>query len=271
MVVARQAAEVLSVFELALNASYLAPRIDDCVAEPLVIAFFVIMNQVRSCGSTQRLLAEEDHSEQAFFLDTPHEPLDVRRQIRRPRRQTDPVDAFLFQDVAKRSREFRVAIHEQISRAEQESVKRIGQVLGHLLHPPFVRIGCTSSDMHASRGNLHDEEKVIRDQATFRPDFHCREVDRGQNVPEGLDEGLPGGLPFPIIGRFNAVFFQDIADRLVGDAVSYVGQRALDTIVSPGRLFASESQDQVNNDLAESVLDQRDIVSRLLVFLFRDI
>jgi hypothetical protein len=48
--------------------------------------------------------------------------------------------------------------------------------------------------VHPPRGHLHHEQDVVRHQAALRPDLHCREVDRAQHVPVGLQKRLPGRL-----------------------------------------------------------------------------
>ena len=75
-------------------------------------------------------------------------------------------------------------------------------------------------------GHFHDEEYIVRDQTTFSPDFDGREVDRGQDVPMGFDEGLPGCLPFTFRSPFDAMFLEDVSNGLVRDLVAQVGQRS---------------------------------------------
>ena len=52
MVVPQQAAEMFPALNLAIRTTNLIAWIDDCIAKPLVISFFVIMQKKRSCGST---------------------------------------------------------------------------------------------------------------------------------------------------------------------------------------------------------------------------
>ena len=67
----------------------------------------------------------------------------------------------------------------------------------------------------------------------------------------GCEESLPGGLPFPIRRRLDAVCFQDIADRPVGNGMSKVGQGALDAVIAPRRILLSHAQDQFNDLLCD--------------------
>ena len=50
----------------------------------------------------------------------------------------------------------------------------------------------------------------------------------------GFEKYLPGGLPLSIQRRFDAVFFEDVSDSLIGDLMAQVGECSLDAIVSPG-------------------------------------
>jgi len=87
----------------------------------------------------------------------------------------------------------------------------------------------------------------VGDQASNGPHFDRREVDRGQDVPVGFDEGLPRCLSFAIRCWFDTVLLEDIADRLVGDVVAQVGQGALDAIVAPRRIFPCDARYQVHD------------------------
>lgn len=46
------------------------------------------------------------------------------------------------------------------------------------------------------------------------------------------------------------MLFEDVTDDGIRDVVTKVGQRALDPIESPGRILLGETNDQVNNHLA---------------------
>ena len=60
VIVSQQAADVFATFNVTLGPSNVVAGIDDFVAQPLVITFAVIMDKIRSCGSSQRRFAEED-------------------------------------------------------------------------------------------------------------------------------------------------------------------------------------------------------------------
>ena len=77
MVVLQKAAESLLTFDVSTRLPNFLPRLDDLVAEPLVVSFSMEMTQVSVDGSSQRRLAEEDHSLQAFGLERAEKPLEV--------------------------------------------------------------------------------------------------------------------------------------------------------------------------------------------------
>jgi hypothetical protein len=55
----------------------LGARVDQAIAEALVVAFRVIMSPKLANCLAQRLLAEEDQPVQTFFLEAPHEALQM--------------------------------------------------------------------------------------------------------------------------------------------------------------------------------------------------
>ena len=63
----------------------------------------------------------------------------------------------------------------------------------------------------------------------------------------GLDERLPGRLPLPVRCRFDAMFSQDIANRLIGDLVTQVSQGTLDLVVSPGHILPRKAKNKIDD------------------------
>ncbi len=98
----------------------------------------------------------------------------------------------------------------------------IGQLAGDRLHPHFVRIGGAARKVDAACFQFHDKEQIERCQATLRPDFHGREVDRSHHVPMRLEECFPGSCAPACRSRLNAVSFEDIANGGVTDVVADV-------------------------------------------------
>ena len=69
IVVSQQATEPLPAHNVAFVATDFVPRLDDLIVEPLVIAFFVVVVQIRVHGATQGLFAEEDHAGKTLGFD----------------------------------------------------------------------------------------------------------------------------------------------------------------------------------------------------------
>ena len=82
MVVPQQTAESLVALDLTILPANFITRRDDLVVESLVISLSVIMFQELADGGAKHLLAEEYHFQETLFLDTSHEPFDVRSQVR---------------------------------------------------------------------------------------------------------------------------------------------------------------------------------------------
>ena len=115
------------------------------------------------------------------------------------------IDIRTFQEVLKRGRELRVAIHEQVAGFVQKPIDRIGEIPGHLFHPCFLRIGGTTGEVNPTTGDLHDEQQVERYQPALRPHLDRREIDGRQDVPVRLEKGRPRGLPFSFWRGLDAV------------------------------------------------------------------
>ena len=62
MVVIQQPAQTLATLDVARVAGDFISRLDDLIAQSLVVAFFVVVSEVSGHSTTQRPLAEEDHA-----------------------------------------------------------------------------------------------------------------------------------------------------------------------------------------------------------------
>ena len=82
MVVAKQPTETLSTCDRPFSDARFFDGIDQAVTETLVVSFVVIEFHKLVDRRTKRVLAEEDHANQAALLDRAHEPLRVSVQIR---------------------------------------------------------------------------------------------------------------------------------------------------------------------------------------------
>ncbi len=150
MVITKQPAKTLSTFDRSIGIADLFLRVENTIAKALMVPLVVIKFHELVDGSAQRVLAKEDHAIQAGFRDAAHKTLRVSVQIGGSGRQPDGFHTLLFQKVTKLRGEDSIAIHNQIARAQQEPVKRIGDVPGNLLDPIRVWIGRDSGNMYSS-------------------------------------------------------------------------------------------------------------------------
>ena len=76
-----------------------------------------------------------------------------------------------------------VPIDEHVSHAVHETVNGVGEVPGDLFHPGLVGIRRATGKVDTSRGDLHNEQEVVGDEATLCPHFKCGEVDSTEYIP----------------------------------------------------------------------------------------
>ena len=88
----------------------------------------------------QGAFAQQNHSGQRFVSDRPYPALRIGVQVRRPRRQRDPLDPGGVNDLLKGRAIFPIPIVDQLLPWGQEAPCFHGHVARHLHHPPFVRM-----------------------------------------------------------------------------------------------------------------------------------
>ena len=70
-------------------------------------------------------------------------------------------------------------------------------VVGHrqrphdLLHEQRLGVRRGSEDLHAAGGQVDDEHRVVRDQASPRPDFRREKIGASDRAPVRVQERLP--------------------------------------------------------------------------------
>ena len=77
VVVSQQPTKALMAFNFTVSFADFLARIDDLVAQPLMISFAVKMRKELADSISQRRFAEEDHPIQAFGLQTQVGPFEV--------------------------------------------------------------------------------------------------------------------------------------------------------------------------------------------------
>ena len=165
IVVAKQPTEALLARDRPYGRTHFLTGIDQVIIETLMIPFVMIVCQKLVDRIAQRVLSKEDHAIQSALLDGAHKPLRVSIQIRRARRQLYCLDTFLLQEVAELRGEDRIAIHDQVSNAQQEPIDWIRSIAGDLLDPTRVRMLCDARKMHTPVRHLDEEEHIVPDQA----------------------------------------------------------------------------------------------------------
>ncbi len=138
MIVPQQAAEPLAALDLTAGLPDFVAGLDDSVGQPLVVSFFVIVQQVLANAVSEHLLAKEYPFQKTLVLDASHEPFDVWRQIGRSRRKSYTLDACVLQSIAKGIGELRVTVHNQIACAIKKPVLAVDEVSRDLFHPDLV-------------------------------------------------------------------------------------------------------------------------------------
>ena len=81
----------------------LGARVDEAIAQALVVAFGVIVLQELANGPAQRCFAEEDQAVETLSLEASHKPLQMGVAIGGTRRQPNRLDAPLWGPLRKAS------------------------------------------------------------------------------------------------------------------------------------------------------------------------
>ena len=82
IIVSKQAAKPFAAFDVALHEADFLTWINQLIAQSLMVPLSVIVFQELADSRAKRRLAEEDEPRKGFVLEAPHEPFQVRVQIR---------------------------------------------------------------------------------------------------------------------------------------------------------------------------------------------
>src|SRR5215831_5532477 len=91
---------------------------------------------------------------------------------------------------------------------------------------------------------MNEKEHLICHPAFEREDFNRKEVGPDQHRLVSSKEVSPAGRVLSFGGGWDAVAMKNVANRLVGELVTQVGQGAHDAIVAPGRVLFCHPHDQ---------------------------
>src|SRR4026207_1362572 len=84
-------------------------------------------------------------------------------------------------------------------------------------------------------------------KSILRPYLYREKVASPTQLPMAAEELLPGRLPAPFWGWFDAMLFQNIGNRVVCQQVSEVGKCALNPAIPPASIFLCHASDQRSN------------------------
>jgi len=88
------------------------------------------------------------------------------------------------------------------------------------------------------------KNNIVSHQASPTQHLHGEEVCVGQDVHVSGNEILPRSRLASLWNRSNAVASQNVSHRLIGQAVTQIGQRSDDAIISPASILTRHSHHQ---------------------------
>ena len=92
---------------------------------------------------------------------------------------------------------------------------------------------------------MDKEEHVVGHQSSPREDLHREEIGVGQHRKMSPNEFCPGRRPPAFRRRRDAMTAENVADGLIGDMISQVGERPDNPIITPGPILLGHPQNQV--------------------------
>ena len=122
---------------------------------------------------------------------------------------------------------------DQIGRGPQTALHRVGQITGQLLHPRAVRLRVDPGAGHAAGLSRDHEEDEGPLETRQREHLNREQSAGGQAVPMRLEERLPRRSSGPLGSRFDPVVVHNPLDRVPGDVVAEIRERATDARVPP--------------------------------------
>ena len=183
---------------------------------------------------------------EAFGLYRLYERLHETVQFRGTRWQPFYPAAGPLDVLVEASLEKRIVVVYEVFHALQPAVNRVGLVPGNLRHPVAVRVGSDAAAPDLPRRDVLEQEDMRPLEAVGREQLVCQEVRRSQHVLVRVEESLPVVRPVPVC-REDAVLRHDAADGPDADSMAEVREIVGDAVVSPVRVLAGDSQDEVDH------------------------
>jgi len=94
---------------------------------------------------------------------------------------------------------------------------------------------------------MKKEQNVVGRQAAPGEYFDGEEIDTGKDSHVRGDELLPGAIGLPFQSWRNAIPAQNVADRLIRDAVPQIRECSDDAVVTPTRILSGHLKHQLHN------------------------
>ncbi len=126
----------------------------------------------------------------------------------------------------------------------EDSGTLVGGVTGHLKHPFGGRTSGQTGESDSSRFQMNEEQEVVGGEPSPGKHLNRNEVGTCQDGEVGGDEIFPGGILAPFRCRLDPVSAKDIADGLVGNGETQIGQSFGYKVVSPSRVLSCEANNE---------------------------
>jgi hypothetical protein len=120
----------------------------------------------------------------------------------------------------------------------------LGGAAGDLLHPLLIRMSGDTGHADAAAFQVDEKQHIVSHQAPPTQHLHREEVCAGQNVHVGGDKIPPRSCLASLWCRSNAVASQNVSHRLIGQAMTQIGQRSNDAVISPASILTRHSHHQ---------------------------
>jgi len=119
------------------------------------------------------------------------------------------------------------------------------QIPGDLFQPFCLGIGCHTAQHDLARLQMNEEQDVEGGQPTGGPDFGGEEIGGPKHLLVTTNELGPSSVPFALWSASQTVPLENIADGLVGNTVTQVGQSPDDAIITPASILLGQLDDQL--------------------------
>jgi len=134
--------------------------------------------------------------------------------------------------------------HAEHSGRDEDSPNLLGSAACDLLHPLLIRMSGDTRHADAAAFQMNEKQHIVSHQAPPTQHFHAEEVCAGQDVPVSGNEILPRGRLASLRSRSHGVASQNVSHRLIRQAVTQIGQRSDDAIISPASILTRHSHHQ---------------------------